>query len=134
MYAQCVLVSASTFNYIIRRSLIIRRVNSDHYPMSTPIRVPQCLQLEFLIVKCDYLLFDASFLLFFSIAYYQKVGFEVYSLKKVHRLFSHLFQYQHIWCVQQLFSISQVQKMIPIVFVLICEPWNIQVFKTQKRR
>ena len=83
--------------------------------------MPQCLKLEFRIVKCAYLLFG-QILCYFSTALFHTEGFEASSLKIVHQLFSHLLQYQPIWYAQQLFSISQVQSMIPIVFELTREP------------
>ena len=131
LYAQYVLVNVSTCNYIILRSLIFRRVISVHHLISMPIRVPQCLKFKFSIVKCVYLLFDTTFV-YFSIAYYHTVGFIAAILKMVHQLFSHFLQYQPIWCVQQIFSISQVQNLIPIVFCT--HLWAMkQACKTQKR-
>ena len=57
---QCVLFNASTCNCEILPSLVFRNVIPVHYHMSTLIQVPRCLQLEFRIVKCVYLLFSTS--------------------------------------------------------------------------
>ena len=58
--AQCVLFNASTCNCAILPSLVFRNVIPVHYHMSTLIQVLRCLQLEFRIVKCVYLLFGTS--------------------------------------------------------------------------
>ena len=62
---QCVLFNASTCDCEILPSLVFRNVIPVHYHMSTLIQVPRCLQLEFRIVKCVYLLVGTSSVLFF---------------------------------------------------------------------